>query len=164
MMLYYFNHLLYLRKSDPLKLFKVNHISRHILQSTVQVYRGLYPSSCVGCTSAPIVVRCSFPLLCQVQGWATYMQLWTTWYPYHWLFCTKVVAEWMHFIVLFPEDIYSKGRWTHSCHCHCRYLGISKSKRKKNRRLCWSMLLGSSLGYVRQWELLVALCGQMDVQ
>ena len=31
--------------------------------------------------------------------------------------------------------------------CHCRYRGISKSKRKRNRRL--------SLGYVRHWELLV---------
>ena len=65
------------------------------------------------------------------------------WYPYHWLFCRKLVAV-------------AKSGYTSLCRlrqvrvnsylsfCHCRYRGISKSKRKRNRRPCWGMLYTES--------------------
>ncbi len=83
-----FVHLLYLGRGDPWKLFKINHRYIYIDISFNQWFK--FAEVCT--LRAPIVVRCSFPLLCQGKCLATHMQILPTWHPYHWSFCTKIVA------------------------------------------------------------------------
>ena len=61
----YSNQFLHLGKGDPNSpKTAIYSIESPSIKSENQ---GLHSSSCVGCTSAPIVVGCFFPLLCQVQ-------------------------------------------------------------------------------------------------